>query len=125
MRMIIGGACQGKLDYAKSRFPGLQWEDGRTCRLQAVYTCEGMYHFESYIQRMMREMQEKTEEICREITESNPGIVIVTNEIGYGLVPADAFERRYREMTGRICTALAAQSEEVVRVVCGIGTRLR
>ena len=30
----------------------------------------------------------------------------MTQEIGYGLVPVDAFDRRYRELTGRICTVL-------------------
>ena len=54
-----------------------------------------------------------------------PDIVIVTQEIGYGLVPVDAFERRYRELTGRICTVLAANSDQVDRVVCGIGVTIK
>ena len=29
--------------------------------------------------------------------------VVISNEIGYGIVPMDKFERRYRELTGRIC----------------------
>ena len=51
--------------------------------------------------------------------------ILVTDEIGYGIVPIDPFEREYREETGRICCLLAEKSEEVWRVCCGIGTRLK
>ena len=49
----------------------------------------------------------------------------MTQEIGYGLVPVDAFDRRYRELTGRICTVLATNSDQVDRVVCGIGVTIK
>lgn len=50
----------------------------------------------------------------------------MTQEIGYGLVPVDAFDRRYRELeAGRICTVLAANSDQVDRVVCGIGVTIK
>ena len=33
----------------------------------------------------------------------------------------EAFDRTYRETTGRICTKIAAESQMVIRVVCGMG----
>ena len=54
-------------------------------------------------------------------TEQNPDILVVSNELGYGVVPVDKFERLSREKTGRICCALAAFAKRVDRVVCGIG----
>ena len=42
-----------------------------------------------------------------------------------GIVPIDSFEREYRERTGRILVKLAEQADEVVRVVCGIGQRIK
>ena len=54
-----------------------------------------------------------------------PGRVLVTDEIGLGIVPLDPFEREYREETGRICCLLAARSEQVWRVACGLGQRLK
>ena len=48
-------------------------------------------------------------------------IISITDEIGYGIVPVDRMEREYREQTGRVCTRLAAYSEKVYRVMCGIG----
>ena len=35
--------------------------------------------------------------------------VLVTDEIGCGIVPADAFERLYREETGRLCCQFARE----------------
>ena len=51
--------------------------------------------------------------------------IIICDETGCGLVPVDAFEREYRETAGRICTALAEHADEVYRVVCGIGMRIK
>ena len=36
----------------------------------------------------------------------------VSEEVGYGIVPADAFERQYREAVGRVCTELAGKSQQ-------------
>ena len=60
-----------------------------------------------------------------EIPEGNPDIVVVSQEVGYGVVPMDAFDRKYREAVGRVCTGLASKSKKVTRVVCGIGTVIK
>ena len=52
-------------------------------------------------------------------------MIIVCREVGCGIVPMDAFEREYRETVGRVCTELAAMSEEVHRVLCGVGTVIK
>ena len=49
----------------------------------------------------------------------------VSQEVGYGVVPMDAFDRKYREAVGRVCTGLASKSKKVTRVVCGIGTVIK
>ena len=73
----------------------------------------------------MLQSEQEGEAFARRLLERNPGLILVTNELGYGIVPTDAFDRRFREMTGRICTGLAAEAEEVVRVVCGLGVKLK
>lgn len=136
MKMIIGGAWQGQLIWAKENCPEVtdeQWIDGKTCELEAIFTCKGIYDFHEYVRRRM--MTESLglegdhpvifEKLAEEIIQRNPQIVIVSDEIGYGLVPVDAFERAYREQVGRVCTALAGFSEEVVRVVMGIGNHIK
>ena len=124
MRMIIGGAFQGKMEYAQKEYPGIRWVDGAACSEEELLQCEGVYHFHLYIRKSM-EKYEEMRLFADRIIRENPQIVIITDEIGYGLVPIDAFERRYREETGRICTRLAAFSERVDRVVCGIGLTIK
>lgn len=50
--------------------------------------------------------------------------VVTCCEVGQGVVPIDAGERAWRELVGRTCAELAARSERVVRLVCGIPTEL-
>lgn len=131
MRLVTGGAHQGKLEYAKKTLGNLEdadekpvWVDGENCSFEAVFTCDGIYHFERLIRRMMKSGKD-TDNLASSIAAANPGIVIVSTEIGCGLVPVDAFDREYREQTGRICTQLANFSPQVDRVVCGIALTLK
>lgn len=125
MHLIIGGAFQGKLDYAKKIYPGLHWADGEVCTPEEVETCDGIYHFEQYVKRLLKS-EEKPEKRIEELLLKTRRIrVIIGNEVGYGLVPVDTFERKYRETVGRICTKLAADATSVTRVVCGIGVRIK
>lgn len=47
-------------------------------------------------------------------------IVIVSNEVGHGIVPENALARTFREAQGRLNIALAAQANLVVQVTAGL-----
>ncbi|HEU0197789.1 MAG TPA: bifunctional adenosylcobinamide kinase/adenosylcobinamide-phosphate guanylyltransferase [Nevskiaceae bacterium] len=50
-----------------------------------------------------------------------PGdVLFVSNEVGCGIVPADALSRRFVDESGRLHQALAARCERVLRVVAGL-----
>ena len=49
MEMIIGGAYQGKLAYAKKQNPYIHWTDGELCEGDNIFEAEGGFHFEKYI----------------------------------------------------------------------------
>ena len=124
MILVTGGCFQGKTDYACRTF-GIERKDavdGMTCPLEAVESAALLYHFHEYIKRLMMEEKEFSVE---EVLLKNPNIVLVTNELGYGVVPVDRFDRAYREKTGRVCCQVAKVSKEVHRVVCGIGTVIK
>lgn len=136
MKMIIGGAYQGKLAYAMERYPGLAWVDGKVCDLEEIDGCGGIYNFEVYMKRWLQTeskgerfpsdvVEEKARQLSEELIQRNPKVVIVCREIGCGLVPVDDFERGYREMAGRVCTRLARYADRVERMVCGIASVLK
>lgn len=120
MIMIIGGAYQGKLDFAKGLYPDVAWSDGAICEEEELMQCKGVYGFHHYIERKIRK-GESVEDLAEKLIRNNPELILVTDEIGYGIVPIDRTEREYREQTGRVCTKLAAHAEKVYRVMCGIG----
>lgn len=51
--------------------------------------------------------------------------VIVSNEVGQGIVPDNAMARQFREAQGRLNIALAAEAETVVQVVVGLPQLLK
>lgn len=124
VKIITGGSFQGKLAYAKSLYPGMTWTDGGSCGLDEIRSCRAVYGFHEFVKRWLKAGRSR-EDLTAFLLEENKDIIIVCDEIGCGLVPVDAFEREYREDTGRIMTALAEHAERVDRVVCGIGKRIR
>jgi adenosylcobinamide kinase/adenosylcobinamide-phosphate guanylyltransferase len=52
-------------------------------------------------------------------------LIIVSNEVGMGIVPAYPLGRVYRDLLGRANQQVAAAADEVYLVVCGIPVELR
>tara|TARA_R110000787_G_scaffold31589_10_gene83717 strand:+ start:250 stop:771 length:522 start_codon:yes stop_codon:yes gene_type:complete len=47
-------------------------------------------------------------------------VVIVSNEVGHGIVPDNALARQFREAQGRLNIALAAEADLAVQVIAGL-----
>ena len=124
MELIIGGAFQGKTDYAKKGHPSLNWKEAGSMCEEELLSAEGILNFQEYIKKEIREGRNPGN-VGELLLKKNYGAVVVSEEVGYGLVPVDAFEREYREAVGRICTKLASGSHKVTRVICGIGTVIK
>lgn len=124
MILIIGGANQSKFEYAKSMIKTAYWCDGAASPRQDLFQAPGIRHLEVFIQNALAQGDDVSA-FADELYKENPDAVIICQEIGYGLVPMSPEDRAYREAVGRICTVLAAHSDEVHRVVCGIGTVIK
>lgn len=81
-------------------------------------------HFHEWVRECLNK-EENPEEILSGILEKYPDICIISDEVGNGIVPIEKGERKYRERVGRIQCELAARSEKVVRILCGIGQRIK
>lgn len=54
------------------------------------------------------------------VRRSDAGFIIVSNEVGLGIVPANAMGRLYRDLLARANRALAAVADEVYLTVAGL-----
>jgi adenosylcobinamide kinase/adenosylcobinamide-phosphate guanylyltransferase len=55
-----------------------------------------------------------------------PGhVILVSNEVGWGVVPPNELARRFADEQGRINQALAALSDRVTLVVAGLPVELK
>ena len=122
MDFIIGGYCQGKRDYVKKLY-GFNENDFLCATDLNNNDMQGkrcLTDFHLFVKKLM-EKERNVEENVLELLHKNDIRVIISDEIGYGIVPIDAFEREYREAVGRQSCILAQKADRVVRVVSGIG----
>lgn len=52
-------------------------------------------------------------------------VIVISDEIGCGIVPMEKEERLWREENGRILCRIAAKAEKVERIICGIPERIK
>ena len=118
MVLIIGGAYQGKLDYAKEALG-----------VTEVYTCTGpeidftlgcIYKIEeftahhpdpvSYFQARRDQWQNS---------------ILIMQDIFCGVVPMGEENRLWRQRTGRLAQYLSREARLVSRIFCGLEMRLK
>lgn len=63
--------------------------------------------------------------LLSDLTSCDASCVVVSNEVGHGIVPDNALARRFREAQGRLNIALAAQADLAVLVTAGLPTILK
>ena len=139
MKLIIGGYSQGKLNYTLRKIGEKEYRicDGTLPEYTKSDTAEIniiksdtrntiiiINHLHTFIKTSMQRGENPKESILDFVTKY-PDCILISDEIGNGIVPMDAFEREYREQTGRILIELAKEAEEVIRVICAIGQKIK
>ena len=120
MHFVIGGAYQGKLDYAREQF-SLKEEDICTCTKDAApdFSARCLNHYENYILFCLRQQNRDYDGLL------SPDAVVIADDIFCGVVPVDEETRAWREECGRALTAIAKKADTVTRLFCGIPRRLK
>ena len=122
MHLILGGASQGKTEYAKKLY-ALSDAD--------IFTCAGTeipadVRAVCHVERFARACTECGLDALKmwDALGLTPAVVIC-DEISCGVVPIDAVDRLWREETGKLLSALALRAEKVTRVFCGLPLELK
>lgn len=125
MDMIIGGAYQGKLDYAREKY-GFKEDDIFVCTEKSEISFEkpcvtGIEEFVLYC----IENNVSAKDVFEKNSEKWQNSVFICREIFSGVVPMDHTMRLWRDETGRVFTYLAGKAESVTRMFCGIPQKLK
>ncbi len=123
MIFVFGGEYSGKSDYVRDNF-GVKLIEEHDVLYERLSTAAAVRDFHLRIRGYLMEGRNVFEEVDKLLIQ-NPDIIIISNEIGCGVVPIDKFDRSYRETVGRVNCYLAQKAETVIRVVCGIGVKIK
>lgn len=124
MILIIGGAYQGKRDFAKDAF---HLEEG------AIFTCQGseidfsapcIDRLEEFTLSCVREGKDALAILKDHLSELEDSILIC-QDIFCGVVPMEAEHRQWRNVTGQVCQLLSRNASRVSRIFCGLEQRLK
>lgn len=126
MILIFGGAYQGKLEYAQKTY-NLTEKETYHCDMETmVINLEKtiIYGLEKFVLACVKEGIE-AKECLEDNRDKLKDKIIICDDISQGVVSIDKTERAWREMTGRCMTYLGQEADEVIRVFCGIGNKVK
>ena len=104
MILVIGGRNQGKTDFVNKNFSEKRILNG----------------FHEFVKDKLK-IGENVD-----LTEIYSNFdVVISDELGCGLVPVEKFDRDWRETTGRYLCEIAKNSDKVYRVFAGIAVRIK
>lgn len=98
-----------------------------------VLTSNIMFDLTKDLNHINIDIQEKVEnrvvaevtKLYKKIDKIEGKLVLVTNELGYSLVPDNHIGRVFRDIQGRVNQRIASLSDEVYLVCCGIPVKIK
>ncbi len=123
MKLYIGGCFQGKREAVIKNENIKNIINAENADMEEMLSAEGIYGIDGFIRKNLDESL--VNELADRFISENKNVVIINNEVGYGVVPIDKNERLFRELNGRFNIRIAQSSDEVYRVVSGICTRIK
>ncbi len=126
MIFVVGGSFNNKVDFVLKKF---------NLSLDQVYDSKDLQNYRD--ERVINNFHEivkklffkgkSLEEIIYVVDEllKREDLIIISDEIGYGIVPINKEDRLFREVNGRVSCYIAKKADEVFRVMYGIGNRIK
>jgi len=89
----------------------------------------GGFNVENLDNEAINEVEKK---IMHEITEfldeadlNTETLILVTNEVGFGIVPDNKLSRIFRDISGRANQFIASRADEVYLMICGLPMKIK
>jgi adenosylcobinamide kinase/adenosylcobinamide-phosphate guanylyltransferase len=71
------------------------------------------------------DIDSEMERLIQNLARAAHPVVLVANEVGFGIVPDNALARDFRDAAGRLNQAMAARADRVVLMVAGIPMQVK
>jgi adenosylcobinamide kinase/adenosylcobinamide-phosphate guanylyltransferase len=86
----------------------------------ALVDCLTLWLSNLLLRRDTKYAEEKIEELLKMLPRLDFHIVLVTNEVGWGIVPDNPLGRQFRDLAGWTNQRIAAAANEIVLLVAGM-----
>lgn len=125
MILIFGGTYQGKTEYAKEHWY-FNESDIFYCeeKLSIDLSKKVIVGLEKFIFACTCEGSE-AKDVLKAYDEPLTDKIFIVDDVSQGIVPMDPDRRAWREAVGRTLLWLGREADEVHRVFCGLGQRLK
>lgn len=124
MHLIIGGAYQGKREFAKERW-NLKEKEIFTCTGTEIdFTKKCIDHLEEFTFACVQagvDPRVYMEEHKEEWRDS----IVICQDLFCGVVPMEVELRAWRRVTGHLCRYLTTEAQGVSRIFCGLEQKLK
>ena len=126
MNLIIGGAFQGKLDYAMEKYhfspEDVYLCDENTPELDFGKPC--INHLEEFTLACVRQDVDPVQYL-KAHWEDVRQMTFICMDISSGVVPLGKEMRLWRNENGRLCQYLSREAASVTRIFCGLEQKLK
>ncbi|MGN7385631.1 bifunctional adenosylcobinamide kinase/adenosylcobinamide-phosphate guanylyltransferase [Sporosarcina sp. SAFN-015] len=126
MRIIVGGAHNGKREYVRRMLANVphQWLDCSVGRLEFPADVTVVIdRIEQWLAQTELPEADAVEFILKSI--GGKDVIFILTDIGRGIVPMDAEQRKLRDACGRLYQRLMAQADDVTRIWYGLAQTLK
>lgn len=124
MELIIGGAYQGKAEYARATLGITEIFACPEGALELDFSRPAIAHLELFALSRLRAGTSALK-YFQEHRDQWGACVFLADDISCGVVPIDPELRAWREETGRLLNYLAGEARRVHRVFLGIGSVIK
>ncbi|MBE1555741.1 bifunctional adenosylcobinamide kinase/adenosylcobinamide-phosphate guanylyltransferase [Sporosarcina limicola] len=132
MHIYIGGAHNGKRDFVKATLQNadVQWLEGRLegpmdTRHPHNSDCQTtvIAGIEKWLANSDLSEGDAIDYVMETVSGDN--VIVILTDIGRGIVPMDADQRKLRDVCGRLYQRLIAEADEVTRIWYGLPQTLK
>lgn len=130
MRVVIGGAYNGKRQFVKEKFSkyptkNIYFLEGKL-PIEALFSKDDVIVIGNFEQIILQQIHLEEEVIAENIynelisLDHQAEVICICTDIGRGIVPLQKEDRKLRDTCGRLYQKLFAKSDNVIRVWYGI-----